>query len=407
MIARLHTGAQLPAQLIASDSERDLAVLQIAHEGLQALRLGRSRELEVGEEVVVIGFPEPGVLGCEGSTMTRGNIARLGVATQIGGRSYQGLMLIDARARPGSSGSPVLNLDGEVVGIVVGGFVTAPFFGFAIPIDQASERLCAWDEEGRLSPEVRRFQEEPVPLYQDDFSDPASGWLLWPLPAPIPQPFSLPFSAQYEEGRYVITVGRSWTYVPAVLLNTEIPPLQLLGLLTQVLGCWCGEVRPLLSPTAFARDFRARVRARQAAGPPGEYGLIFRFQGIWEDRFYRFTVSTDGAYQLAKRMNRSWEVLIPWTTSPALKRNEEWNLLEVEAVGSEIRLFANGELLATVREETFLEGYVALTAGSFEEAGARLEFDDFELLRVRRLCSGEGAVVGWLMKKGFFCKKEG
>jgi len=101
------------SQLVGSDSRADIAVLRISPvpSGLQALRLGDSNDLEVGDFVLAIGNP----FGI-GQTVTSGIVSALG-RQGVGSNGSSGLIQTDASINPGNSGGPLVDLGGRVVGI--------------------------------------------------------------------------------------------------------------------------------------------------------------------------------------------------------------------------------------------------------------------------------------------------
>ena len=135
-------GQRLPARLIGGDPEADVAVLQVEAEGsLAAVPLGRSDELELGEPVVALGF----ALGLEGGpSVTSGIVSALDRTIRAGSetqtRTYEDLIQTDAAINPGNSGGPLVNLEGQVVGINTAGVqaASAENIGFAIAIDRAT-----------------------------------------------------------------------------------------------------------------------------------------------------------------------------------------------------------------------------------------------------------------------------
>ena len=390
----------LTAIILAKKPEWDTALLQVQGEGeFPWLRLGNSDQVQGGDSVAILGFPEPESLGCITPTLTTGQVTARKPPGELG-ESYQAeaLQISVAPIRPGSSGSPVFNEAGEVIGILFAGTgipglgTELPFY-FAVPINVAKECLCEWEELDFIPPEVRQFLEQPTLLYEDDFGNPMSGWVIWPPPPwlPIQPPAALLerldwAEVWYEDGKYSIKVGVPYKYFPAVPLNLDIPLTQVLILLFQVLECWCGDASALVSPEVFRSDFRVVVEARRVSGPIGSYGIIFRLKGDWDDNFYTFTISSDGSYSLFKYVNRRWVEIVPWTYSTHIRQGTEWNLLEVEAIGPEISLFVNRKHLTTVKDSTFLQGFIGLTVQSFDEPGIKVEFDNFKILSAERIC---------------------
>jgi len=107
----LQDGRRLAASVIGTDPETDLALLRVKEEGLPAAKLGDSSTLEPGDWVVAVGNP----FGLD-HTVTVGVVSALG-RRGIGVADYEDFIQTDAAINPGNSGGPLLNLDGEVIGI--------------------------------------------------------------------------------------------------------------------------------------------------------------------------------------------------------------------------------------------------------------------------------------------------
>jgi len=127
-------GTTLMAKLVAQDPLSDLAVIKInAESPLPIVRLGTSRDLMPGEPVIAVG----NAYGYE-HTVTRGIISALHRTVQVGDtQKYEDLIQTDASINPGNSGGPLLNIDGEMIGINVAVRVGAQGIGFAIPVNNA------------------------------------------------------------------------------------------------------------------------------------------------------------------------------------------------------------------------------------------------------------------------------
>ncbi len=132
----LSDGTEYSAELIASDTKTDLAVVKIAAENLPSAVFGSSSELCVGEPVIAIGNP----LGELGGTVTSGIISALDRQITIGGQAMT-LLQTDASVSPGNSGGGLFNSKGELIGIVnaKSSGQDAEGLGFAIPSDTAKE----------------------------------------------------------------------------------------------------------------------------------------------------------------------------------------------------------------------------------------------------------------------------
>ena len=134
----LANGDKLPAVIIATDTEHDLAILKVAPaKPLQAIRLGVSDDLMIGEPVYAIGNP----FGFSGS-MTRGIVSALArELTFPGDRVFKGLIQTDASINPGNSGGPLLNAYGQVIGVNTAIKADANGIGFAIGISTVRDSL--------------------------------------------------------------------------------------------------------------------------------------------------------------------------------------------------------------------------------------------------------------------------
>lgn len=127
---------EIPAQVISSDRELDLAVLKINGSNYPVLPLGNSDHMRVGEWVVAIGQP----YGLD-HTVTTGVISAKGRPISIEDRQYKNLIQTDAAINPGNSGGPLLNLNGQVIAINTAVNAQAQGIGFAIPINTVQEVL--------------------------------------------------------------------------------------------------------------------------------------------------------------------------------------------------------------------------------------------------------------------------
>jgi serine protease Do len=140
---RLADGTQLPARVIARDHETDLAIIKVdPPRPLPTLHLGTANDLIVGEPAIVIG----NAFGYE-HTASAGIISAKGRDVTLNKEmAYRSLIQTDAAINPGNSGGPLLNIHGELIGVVVAIRAGAQNIGFAIPVDtvlRVSSRLLA------------------------------------------------------------------------------------------------------------------------------------------------------------------------------------------------------------------------------------------------------------------------
>lgn len=146
--ATLANGHMERAALVGIDPILDLAILRIPapSQGLTSVQLGDSTSIEVGEDVLVIGNP----FGL-GQTVTRGVISGIHRALSSAPMSTAlPVIQSDAALQPGSSGGPLVNLCGEVIGINTAMFERGPDIGFAIPIHLVKAILPQLLKEGRV-----------------------------------------------------------------------------------------------------------------------------------------------------------------------------------------------------------------------------------------------------------------
>jgi Do/DeqQ family serine protease len=134
IIITLKDQRQLKAKLVGSDSETDIAVLQVEPENLTQIAFGDSEKIEVGDFVVAIGNP----FGL-GQTVTMGIVSALG-RSGLGIEGYEDFIQTDASINPGNSGGALVTLKGEVIGIntaIIGPAGGNIGIGFAVPINMA------------------------------------------------------------------------------------------------------------------------------------------------------------------------------------------------------------------------------------------------------------------------------
>jgi serine protease Do len=140
---------ELQASVLGSDSDADLAVLKVSGKGLPAVPLGSSTDLMIGETVIAIGNPfglshsvTSGVLSARGRT----------VPSEAGARLFTDFLQTDASINPGNSGGPLVNIEGQVIGINTAIVSGANGIGFAIPADRARRVVQDLLRFGELRP---------------------------------------------------------------------------------------------------------------------------------------------------------------------------------------------------------------------------------------------------------------
>ena len=150
ILVSLSDRREFKAELIGSDVRSDLALLKIDAKNLPVVKIGKSKDLKVGEWVVAIGSPfqlnfsvTAGIVSAKGRSIPNGSDS-----------SYVPFIQTDVAINPGNSGGPLFNLDGKVVGINSqiytrsGGYMGV---SFAIPIDYAMDIVNQLKEGGSVS----------------------------------------------------------------------------------------------------------------------------------------------------------------------------------------------------------------------------------------------------------------
>jgi serine/threonine-protein kinase len=184
-------------------------------------------------------------------------------------------------------------------------------------------------------------QVTPAPLvdiFEDDFSDPASGWP----------------SGGDAGGRYGYEFGSYRMYVNQV------------------------DTLFWVTPDLTADDVVIEVDATKVSGPDDNYfGFLCRLQD--KERYYYLVISSDGFYTIGKYMGGEYVSLLAdgWGYSEYIHLGETTNRVRAECVGDQLKLSANGTLLAEVSDREIGTGEFGLMAASVDVAGADILFDNF------------------------------
>ena len=152
----MNDGTEYPAQVLARDQFNDIAVIKLTpKEGedlpeLTPVELGDSDQLKVGQRVIAIGNAlseyentvTTGVVSAKGRSITAGSIQ--------GSESLINLIQTDAAINPGNSGGPLVNLEGQVIGINTAIAAGAQGIGFAIPVNDVLRVIDSVKEHGKI-----------------------------------------------------------------------------------------------------------------------------------------------------------------------------------------------------------------------------------------------------------------
>lgn len=175
-------------------------------------------------------------------------------------------------------------------------------------------------------------------LFRDDFADPASGW---------DQVKAASGETGYQAGVY-----RIWVNEPYLDLWTN--------------------------PGLEFGDVRLEVEAKKVAGPDDNlFGLICRSNEAG-DQYYYFVISSDGYYGIGKVSGQDQKLLSAEKMMPsdAIQPGGRVNRLRADCIGARMAFYVNDQLLAEVQDAEYPRGDVGLTAGTFEQAGVDIHFDN-------------------------------
>ena len=175
-------------------------------------------------------------------------------------------------------------------------------------------------------------------LFQDDFSDPSSGWDRVSVDDGV---------TDYADGAYRIYVNAS---------DSDV---------------WA-------NPGLKFDDAYVEVDATKIGGSDdNDYGVICRYQD--SDNFYFFVISSDGYYGVGKVLQGEQQLIGMDSMPPSevIKKGNVTNHLRAGCVGSKLSLTINDQLLGEYDDTDFASGDVGLVAGSFSEAGVDIHFDNF------------------------------
>ncbi|MFN5726121.1 MAG: HhoA/HhoB/HtrA family serine endopeptidase [Pseudanabaena sp.] len=143
----LKDGRQIEGKVLGSDELTDSAVVQVKPDNLPTVSIGSSQNLQPGDWAIAIGNP----LGLD-NTVTAGIISAIGRKSgQIGVDKRVSFIQTDAAINPGNSGGPLLNQNGEVIGVNTAIIQGAQGLGFAIPIETAQRIAKQIIEKGTVS----------------------------------------------------------------------------------------------------------------------------------------------------------------------------------------------------------------------------------------------------------------
>lgn len=157
-------GKEYPAKVLAQDPNTDIALIKIEGKDFPVLNLGSSEDLKIGQTVIAIGNS----LGEFSNTVSRGIISGLKrnvtAGSDLGGQTEQlsNIIQTDAAINPGNSGGPLIDIQGNVIGVNVAMAQGAQNIGFALPIDQVKKIIEQVKQTGKISAPFLGIRYVPV-----------------------------------------------------------------------------------------------------------------------------------------------------------------------------------------------------------------------------------------------------
>ena len=145
-------GEEYPAKVVSRDPIYDIAVLKINATGLETVKLGNSNKIELGQTVIAIG----NALGMFSNTVSKGIISGLSrsISASLGSggemEHLRGVLQTDVAINQGNSGGPLIDLNGDAIGINTAIIFGAQNIGFSIPINWAKKDLEDIIKYGRI-----------------------------------------------------------------------------------------------------------------------------------------------------------------------------------------------------------------------------------------------------------------
>ncbi len=143
-------GKELPAKVLALDPLNDIAFIKVDARDLPTAELGDSTGIQIGQDVVAIGF----ALGEYQNSVTKGIISGINRKVIAGDGMQNGIiegaLQTDAAINEGNSGGPLINLAGQVIGINTAVSLQGQLIGFAIPVNTAHLALNSLQKNGRI-----------------------------------------------------------------------------------------------------------------------------------------------------------------------------------------------------------------------------------------------------------------
>ncbi len=363
------------AEVLQADEALDIAVLQIIADiddnpinrddlNLPYVLLGESENLNLGDEIFILGYPD---IGGDTITLTTGEVSGFTRESAFGNRAF---IKTSATIAGGNSGGLATDSDGKLIGIPTllgyggdgqfidcrvlvdtnrdgvtddkdsciptGGFINAlrPV-RLAIPLIEAARAGQVAIKYIEIPTEDMDIPEPGVVLFQDDFSDPNSGW------GSLSGEYG---SVDYVDNHLQIEVLED-NYI---IWST--PQKSFNGIIVAV------DIE-VLNPVG-----------------DGEYGILCGYQDT--DNYFALEISEDGYFSIWKYVDSEYFSVVDWEPSSLIPTGNGPFTLTAACLEDSISLGVNGEVLVETSDPDFSFGDIGLIASTLEAAGLKVIFDN-------------------------------
>ena len=363
------------AEVLQADEALDIAVIQIIADiddnpidkndlNLPYVLLGESENLSLGDEISILGYPD---IGGETITFTTGEVSGFTTESAFGNRAF---IKTSATIAGGNSGGLATDAQGKLIGIPTqlgyggdgqfvdcrvlvdtnrdgitdGGDSCIPTGGFINAL-RPVRRALPLIEAARAGQVSIKYIEAPVEdmdipdqgfvLFQDDFSDPNSGW------GSLSGDYG---SVDYVSNSLQIDV-QSDNYI---IWST--PQKSFNGIIVAV------DIN-VLSPVG-----------------DGEYGILCGYQDT--ENYFGLEISEDGYYTIWKYVDGEFLSVVDWQPSSLVPTGGSSITLTAACLEDSISIGVNGELLAEAYDPDFSFGDIGLIAGTLDAPGLKVSFDN-------------------------------
>lgn len=364
------------ASIVQADDDLDIAVIKpyqnmnnnpINYDllNLPFVPLGDSDNLMLGESIMILGYPG---IGGKTITLTSGEVSGFTAEEPYGNRAF---IKTSGTIAGGNSGGLAVNSRGELVGVPTeigsgdikeaivdcralmdtnrdgyiddndscvptGGFINAlrPInlaYGLITAARNGEVSIAAGDTEGE------NFEHSGQMIFEDDFSDPNSGW------EGIIDEMG---EAKYENGEYTISVNEPMYFVYA-------------------------EQEYSYDSIVIEADLRVVESVGDA-----DFGFIC---GLKDDNFTILEISEDGYYSIWKQKGDEVSYLVDWDYSQVLAGGGPYRL-SAQCGRDQIILAVDGQILATAVDPDYLPGSIGMMAGTFDVPGIKVAFDNLKIM---------------------------